>query len=85
MGPQALVELEPAHAGHPHVEQQAAVELGPPDAQEGFRRGEGLDLEALGFEQPDEGVAQGFVVIHEVDDLFRQRGLRFHGESPGAA
>ena len=36
------------------------------------------DDEALGFKQPDEGVAQGFVVIHEVDDLFRRRGLRFH-------
>ena len=77
-GAEALVEFQPAHAGHAHVEQQAAVELGAPGTQKIIGRGKRGSLEALGFKQPDEGVAQGFVVIHEVDDLFRRRGLRFH-------
>ena len=78
------LQLEPAHARHTNVEQQAAVELGAPGTQKIIGRGKRGSLEALGFKQPDEGVAQGFVIIHQVDDLFRRRCLRFQGRSPGA-
>jgi len=71
---QLLEQLQPAHPRHADVEHDAAGHLRTAHREEGLRRvvrGHGV---AVGLEHPHEGIAQGLVVIDDMDDLFRRCG-----------
>ena len=62
-----LLQLEPAHAGHAHVEHQATRLARLVGLEELARRGEGARREADGFQQETQGVTHAFIVVHDED------------------
>src|SRR3546814_4749758 len=65
--------FKPAHAGHAHVSDQYTDLIGFVRIQELFRTAKAPYPVAVGFQQPAQGVAYGFVVI---DDKNGVRCLR---------
>ncbi len=73
---QGIEQIKTAHAGHAHIQHQAAGQLRGPGSEKGFGAAEGLAGNVAGFEQPGEGVTNGVVVVHQV-------GTGAHGFSSG--
>ena len=76
---QGLLQLQPAHARHAHVEQQAAglVERGQAVLEVIRRRGVRLHGPAHGFEQEHQRAAERGVVVDQVDLPVRRHGRVF--------
>ena len=79
-----LEQLEAAHARHAHIEHDATDHVGRARGQEGFARFVGGNRVAIGFEHPCERIAQGFVVVDDVNNLVRRCGHYAHWLSPSA-
>ena len=67
---QAVLQFQAAHAVHPDVGDQAGHLTGIEPRQEGLRRVEALDAVVLAFEQPLQRIADGLVVINDVNGAF---------------
>jgi hypothetical protein len=64
---QPLLQLQPAEAGQPHIEHQAAGPLRGWVAQEVLRRRAGRDPQPYGLQEVLEGRAQRRIVIDDED------------------
>ena len=81
---QLLLQLEPRHAGHQHVEQQHARAGEVAVVEQRLARREGLDLESRGLEQAMQRGAHRIVVVHD-EHARRWRRLGHDLESGGGA
>ena len=67
---QAVLQLQPGHAAHADVDDQAGHFARVVAAQKGFGRVEAAHPVVLAFEQPLQRVAHAFVVINDIDGAF---------------
>ena len=82
--PELLEDLQPAHARHAHVEQHAAGHPRLAGGEEGLARLVRRHRVAVGLQHPGERVAQGFVVIDDMNDLVRRCGHYAQLRTPSA-
>lgn len=67
---QFVLHVQPAHAGHPHVEQDAGMAAALAGVEEVPALGEGPCLETDRFQQPDRRFEHALVVVDHVDQRF---------------
>jgi hypothetical protein len=67
---QAVLQLQPGHAAHADVHNQAGHFAGVVAAQEGLGGVKAANAVVLAFQQPLQRIAHGLVVIHNVNSAF---------------
>ncbi len=75
---QKLDELQPVHAGHVQVEQQATRLQPVLVAQEGHGGGIVAHAMAIGFDQNAHGIAHCLVVIHDANSVVLTHWIQNH-------
>jgi hypothetical protein len=64
---QALLQFHAAHAGHAHVEHQAAGLRGIVAVEKRLGRGEGLHLQPNGLDQPAQAAGNRLIIVNYED------------------
>lgn len=82
---QFVLHVQPAHAGHPHVEQDAGMAAALAGIEEVPALGEGPCLEADRFQQPDRRFEHALVVVDHVDQRFVRHSHRYPPVAPAAS
>ena len=66
-----FLHIQPAHAGHAHIQQHTGVELGVTRVQESEATGKRQCFEAHRLQQPDGRIEHALIVIDHIDHLLR--------------